>query len=730
MTYLALLAVALVGITTAPSAGRITLVENGRARCVIILSVQADDNERLAARELAAYLRKMSGAKVPIRRRRTSAELLPIRIGSATGLDHVAEHPQAFAIVARPTGIDLAGATSTATLYAVYDFLERLGCRWFMPGEIGEVVPHTPTITVAPVQVVEQPDFIGRYLGASKPWATRNKLGGKYFPSSHSWNFLLPPSKYFADHPEYFALVDGERRPTQLCTSNPDVIKLVAAAIEQYLRAHPDNQWIGIGPNDGGGFCQCERCRALDTGDWDPYSGEVSISDRFLTFANAVARLVHEQFPDAKFAYYIYHNYMRPPLKVKPDPSITGALAPINLCRVHGLDNPVCPERVYWKMLLERWPQVMKEVYHRGYAYNLAGPQVPLSLVSVWRREVPACKRAGIVGFRVESQVCWASHMPTPYIMAKLFWDADADVDALLDDYFTKFFGPAAGPMYRYWKTLDDALYNADFHTGNAFNVPDWYPPPVMRRLAGCIRQASRLATDEPYRERVRIFARAFEYLQHFQDLLASEQRFDFLRAAAAYDAMQQIVDEFMAYDPPLFSRYTAPRYLPRFWKQCPYQGRERTTGGNELAVAFPDQWQFLLDPGDVGEQLDFYLPGTRGGNWQTIKSYSATWSDQGLRYYKGVAWYRQTVTVPARSRGRRLYLWFGAVDENAKVWVNGKLVGEMSHNAWDPFEFEVTDALRCGEPAVVVVKVTNETVDELGTGGILRPVMIWAAKK
>ncbi len=706
----------------------IVLVNRARARCTIVLPSEPDENEKLAASEITSYVGKMSGAQVPIRTEGTLHSRLPLHIGTtAENKPLIAQLPpdsQGFVIVARPDRINLVGATSIGTLYAAYDFLERLGCRWFMPGKTGEIVPHKPTVIIPPLEVVQEPDFVGRYLEGEATWAKRNRLGGKYFPTAHSWNRHVPPKKYFDKHPEYFALVNGKRQPTQLCTSNPDVIKLVAEVIKDNIRANPENPWVGIGPNDGGGFCECENCRALDTGDWDPYSGEISITDRFLAFANAIAALVHEESPQAKFAYYIYHTYMRPPLKVKPDPSISGALAPITLCRVHGLGNPLCPERVYWSKLIKQWPQVMKEVYHRGYAYNLAGPQVPLSLVSVWREEVPACKQAGLVGFRVEGAICWASHMPTPYIMAKLFWDADADVDALLDDYFSKFFGPAAGPMYHYWKILDEALYNADFHTGNAWNVPDWYPPKVMERLSAHISEATRVANSEPYRERVRLFARAFEYLQAFQRLLASQQRFDFVTAAKAYNDMQAIVDEFMAYDPPLFNKYGAPRFLPRFWKEAIYQGKERTTGGNELAMALPDEWEFLLDPAKVGKGQQWYEPNLKGGNWQKLKTYSASWSDQGLRYYKGKAWYRQTVTVPARFQGRQLFLWFGEVDEKAEVWVNGRLVGEDGPG---PFEFEVTDFVDCGRPTIIAVEVTNEVVDELGTGGITKPVMIWA---
>ncbi len=724
------LLIALFAITC--EGAEVVLVEDGHMRCAVVLPKEPTEQEQRAAEDLALYLGKMAGEEVTIHTGSAPGALIPLRVGSAAvepALRKVAQEPEGFVITVSADGVNLAGTTPAGTSHAVYAFLERLGCRWYMPGEIGEVVPRKPTIALAPMQIVDAPDFRGRYLGAPADWSRRNRLGGDYFPGSHSWNGYLPPAKYFKEHPEYYALVGCKRQPSQLCTSNPDVIRLVAEAIKVRMRKDPHLRWVGIGPNDGGGFCECDNCRALDTGDWDPFAAEISITDRFLTFANAVAAQVHEEFPDAKFAFYIYHNYMRPPLKVKADPSITGALAPIALCRVHGLSNPHCPERAYWGELLRAWPKVLGEVYHRGYAYNLAGPQVPISLVSVWREEVPACKRAGIVGFRVESQIAWASHMPTPYIMAKLFWDADADVEALLQDYFTNFFGPAAEPMHRYWQTLDEALYNADFHTGAAWNVPDWYPPKVMQELAACIHDAKGRAKGEPYRERVRIFARAFEYLEQFQAMIAAQNGFDFDAAVEAYNAMQEIVDEFMAYDPPLFSRYTAPRFLPRFYKAVAYQGRDRTKLGNELAAAFDDEWDFALDPDNAGEELRFFAPALEGGNWQKIRTFSASWSDQGLRYYKGTAWYRQTVTVPERFKGRKLFLWFGAVDEAAKVWMNGTLVGEQMTNGSTPLEFDITDQVLFGRPNVVVVKVTNKTVNEIGTGGITQPVMIWAQR-
>src|SRR5262245_22931019 len=65
--------------------------------------------------------------------------------------------------------------------------------------------------------------------------------------------------------------------------------------------------------------------------------------------------------------------------------------------------------------------------------------------------------------------------------------------------------------------------------------------------------------------------------------------------------------------------------------------------------------------------------------------------------------WYRRTVTVPGDWAGRRVLLHFGAVDWEARVWVNGKKVGEH-RGGYDPFSFDVTDALKkSGDQEVVV---------------------------
>jgi beta-galactosidase/beta-glucuronidase len=150
-------------------------------------------------------------------------------------------------------------------------------------------------------------------------------------------------------------------------------------------------------------------------------------------------------------------------------------------------------------------------------------------------------------------------------------------------------------------------------------------------------------------------------------------------------------------------------------------------TDGNQLVAPLKDSWQFQIDSTGVGEDIGWWKKELTGGNWQQILTATSSWSDQGLRYYKGLAWYRQSITIPAKFNGQRVFLWFGGVDEKAKVWVNSKMVGISHGGAFVPFEFDATEAVLPGKENIVTVLVCNKVVDELGTGGIMAPVMFYS---
>jgi len=730
-----LVLVTIPGLAALSAAESVVLVDGGVAQFQFALPDQPDEMEIKALEELEVYLARLAGVEALERGPETP---LTIEIGAAADNDALRERaaadPSGFFIEVTPAVIRLAGATPTATLYAAYELLERLGCRWFMPGEIGEVVPRVGRVQIATTAEVELPDFTGRILQAlpreeaSDEWALRNKLGGPHYPGSHSWARLVREDEYFETHPEYFSLVDGERTPKQLCTSNPEVIRIAAQSIIDRHAADPSVNWYGIGPNDGAGYCECPDCLAQDTGDWDPFANRISITDRFLRFANAVAEQVHEVYPEIKFAFYVYSNHMRPPLEVMPDPSMIPAIAPIHLCRLHGMANPVCPERNYHQALIRDWTRICPEVYHRGYSYNLAGPNLPLNYVSRWAYEIPYCKRAGITGFRIETQMSWANYGPLGYVLAQLMWDADQDVQLLLEDYYDKFYGPAANPMQEYWTRMDRERRDAPCHTGNAVNIPDIYTPPVMKYLAERIALASKRAADtQPYAERVHIAAQSLAYLDAFLTMRAAAESFNFIEAKRALDGMRAVGQWMHDYQPRLVGAGGGVARIDRFWASEVEQAHERTTGGNSLVYAFPDEWRVYLDPLDVGEDLEYFARRLDDSSWQTLRTYSASWSDQGLRYYKGVMWYRHSLTLEPRWAGRRLMLWFGGIDEDAKVWVNDTYIGEFDTNGWQPVEIDITHAIRYERENLVCVKVTNAVVNELGCGGITRPVMIWS---
>lgn len=674
--------------------------------------------------ELRTHLSKIAGIDFPVQRgaanEGTSKPSIVLTVGAGP------EREDGFDLEVTGDAVHISSRTAQGVGYGVAELLEQLGVRWFMPGELGTVIPAEAHPRLAIQKISQVPFFKARYFAPTGDplWDKRLRFGGTYFPPSHE----IPLGKgiNFETHPELYSLEQGKRTRSQLCISNPEVLRCAVQAAREYFDAHPEKTIYGMGPRDGSGFCECPACRALDGGDWDPFSGEPSVTDRYLWFFNRFLEELDKTHPGKSVAFYAYHSYMRLPVKTVPNPRILPALAPIALCRIHGMDNPVCPDRSYYRGLMTGWAKLLPQVFERGYWFNLADPGLPFSSVSKMRDEIPAAAKAGIYGWRVEVIGHWASELPSHYIGAKLMWDPGCDVDALLADFYDKFFGPASAPMKTYFETMDHALRDGDHHTGGAFYAAELYTPEVRKRAGRALRDAAASVNGkEPYRSRVELVARSFDYLQEFVAMLDARDQFQWDKAMEHWNRIEKIREELVRYDPPMLNPKLSRLFLDRFFKLPVAEGYARSHDGNRVVATLGDQWEFLIDPAKVGADLGYPVAG--GGNWRKISAYKTSWSDNGLHYYRGLSWYRQTVKIGKEWQGQRVFLWFGGVDETARVWVNGTEVGISADAAFAPFEFDATAALRPGQDNQVVVCVANNRTDEIGTGGIMAPVMFYS---
>lgn len=733
--YLLLLAFS--SLPAAANSG-VQLVRAGSPTATILLPADPHPDEARAADELAEHLQLISGAELPIQSGDTPARAV-IRVGlslspaAADRIQAISDDPAAFLLAAGDDVVTLAGATPEATLFAAYELLERLGVRWYMPGDLGRVVPSSADVTVAAGGSVHTPSFAHRHLQAVSrelPWYRRARLGGDYFPGAHGIHLL--PEADFETEPELFSLIDGERRDRQLCLGHPEVLRRAIAYVDQYFEQNPDAPWIGLGPNDGRGFCEDDRCRALDGGQHDPFAATESMTDRHIWFFNQVLAGIEDRFPDKRIAFYAYATYKLPPVRWEPDPRIVPALAPITLCRIHGVDNPVCPERSFYRELMQGWGKAVPEVFERGYYFNLADPGLPFSKVQAIRDETPAALQLGISGWRVECMPSWAVHTPTLYLAARLMWDADADVDALLHEFSEGFFGPAATPMNSYLGALDAAFRDTDCHTGGSHCLRRIVDDDGLSRWTSWFDRAAELAgKDGIYAQRVAAFRMGFDRLALFRRMLDERDAFDFAAAQATLGRFFTLTDTMRNTELTEGAALLYPRntrgYIERFWAPAVEAGYRATATDGRLVATLPETWDFVLDPDGVGERLEYYHENLTGGNWMPLHTSSRSWGDQGLHYYKGKAWYRASFELDSVPQGET-FIQFGGVDEKVRVWLNGsRMVGEEV-GAMRPFDIDVTGALRPGTN-VLAVEVTNERLNELGTGGITAPVFVWAKR-
>lgn len=78
---------------------------------------------------------------------------------------------------------------------------------------------------------------------------------------------------------------------------------------------------------------------------------------------------------------------------------------------------------------------------------------------------------------------------------------------------------------------------------------------------------------------------------------------------------------------------------------------------------------------------------------------------------------------MPANLKGKPIGLFIGGVEDEARVWINGQVVGSSGQSFSTPFVFDLTEGINYGGDNVVAIEVVrNSGANEIGLGGILRP--------
>ena len=466
----------------------LTLVQDGQSAYAIYTDAAAPTSVQAAANDLQAYIAKVSGAKLPL----VNQPCEPmIALGDTTaaaqaGLNSDKIPLEGFRIITRGQnlfilGPDTAdkvltpqGGTSAGTANGVYAFIEQfLGVRWLMPGDNGDYVPACKTITVPNTDFSDAPFFLNRRLPyiqgrkrKVKRWCARQRLGWSlYLHHGHNWQWSTQED--FRAHPDWFAEQGGTRMPpvngnSKFCSTSDGLIREFAARAIKYFDDNPQATCYSLSPSDGGGWCNCINCKALY--EKDP-NGGLSVTPAIIAFYNKVALLVAQKYPQKILAGYVYAAYVYPPSKpFQLAPNMFLVWAP-NFDYGFKLYRPDIQKR--WDDLMPQWGKVTTNISYYDLPNcvpnNIGAINPPGVKILKWL--YPRLKQAQMKGVYVYGNAAWGYAGPMNYLLARLAWNPEADVDALFDEYIGLCYAEGAPEMKQFYMLLDNATeeyYNAN----------------------------------------------------------------------------------------------------------------------------------------------------------------------------------------------------------------------------------------------------------------------------
>lgn len=513
----------------------LVLVEDGQAKCVIVAAAGLSPSEGTAIKQLQQYITAMSGSpKLEVVAPEQAASITnqaKIVVGYKTVQQLYPDVSLAdlgtdgFILKTVGNALLVAGGETRGTMYAAFDLLERLGCRWWAVGATH--VPQKETVTVPPMDAREVPVLEYRdMLYGDRPYVSEdengsqlyihNKINGFNYKKNpeelggrinfkenlvHTWASLMSPvgelDGSFKTHPEYWAFINGKNKDSQPCPSNPNVYEIMKANVVKQLTEHPEYAFVVIGQEDNRNYCQCEACKALAESEESPAAPG-------LVLANKIAEVVEEQFPGKWVMAPAYTWSRKPPKTIKPRSNVGITLCTIECDFNRPLAEGSTPANKAFAEDIIAWGKIAPKLYIWDYTTDFTHYLMPFPNLNAIVPNIQFLVSHGVKGILEQGSSSTGGAEFSKlrmWVLAQALWNPEhADGKALIKEFLDGYYGPASAAIQKYIDIIHAPGRADPGISATCYSLLDsaWLTPEVIAEAEAVLREADLIVKNDP----------------------------------------------------------------------------------------------------------------------------------------------------------------------------------------------------------------------------------------
>jgi hypothetical protein len=555
-----------------PVLSTLRLTDHGHSKYVIALAKDAIPSERTAASELREYIAKVSGVKLAIKDESAISIGAPqILVGAGSRVKSLLPKQNwpglgKDGIVIKTVGqnLILAGGRPRGSLYAVYTFLEdNLGVRWWTETE--STVPTKKTIHLKPQNISYAPQLKTREAfyfpakwekglgqGPEPYFGARLKLNGHFQHQgpelgghysnlgwSHTSVQLLPPEKYFKDHPEWYSDPANGGKPCtaasampplhtwNLCLTNDEARKELTKNALEWIRAHPEAGMISITQNDTDARCTCPADAAMEKAEGSP-------SGPLLHFVNKVADDIEKEYPDFLVETLAYWHTLKPPRTIRPRKNVV-----MTLCSNESdFSQPLNSEKnKAFRDSLLAWKTITPRIVVWDYLANFSNMILPQPNMRTMGENIRFFVSNNAIGLFEQgdaySNGTGDFGQLRAWLLAHLMWNPKLEQRKLESDFLHGYYGAAAPHLRQYLDTIQQGFLKTGGKLSFFQDDSSWLTLDLLTTTTEQFRKAATAVSgDSVLSDRVR---RERLALDHAWILRYRELRLDAERRHAAF---------------------------------------------------------------------------------------------------------------------------------------------------------------------------------------------------